>query len=532
MIFNSFDWGYLLPTVIALAATWIYWSTKRPNRSPPQSSASYWVNFQYITRGFDRVLHTHRQGLEVLSQSKQQSKYGTVFEVASVTSLFKPFYYVTDYKLAKTVLLGDKKRGIQESIKNNVLSSLNFVDKKVSNIFTARSLDNNREIARKHMAPSFSVANLQGSIQCLDENIEEVFKLFRSYEEKDEVFDMKNISLSLFLSSLTKSAFDFEFSMEYNKLQEERNRNVLDGTDFLKEQETAFHERVSQIRQPWKKYLPWTKSFQRGEQACQNIAAVGAKVLNAKREKLRQMKETTENHRDKEEKEEVKRMTIIERLLEHPYPSEEARISDLLILIFAGHDTSANTFMFLLYEMAKNPEAVSSLQKELDTAFPSENDHITWEKVSHLPYLSYCVKEAMRLWPVAASGSSRTLVSDILYEGYVIPKGSVCQTFFYSMFRQPWIREADEFIPSRWDEAAIGSQAVELNEMLMPFSLGKRNCIGQNLAKMQLHLLAANFFRHFTFELMEEPPLRFMIVLSPKKLLMKVKARKTISNNN
>lgn len=140
--------------------------------------------------------------------------------------------------------------------------------------------------------------------------------------------------------------------------------------------------------------------------------------------------------------------------------------------------------------------------------------------MSKCEYLNFCIKESMRLWPVAGSGSARTLLQDIEYKDYVLPKGSVVQTVFYAIFRQQWIDRPNEFLPDRWAES--NPQVNDLKDMLMPFSLGKRNCIGQNMASMQLKLLAANFLRYYEFELMEEVQFEHFLTVKPQSLKMRI----------
>jgi benzoate 4-monooxygenase len=127
--------------------------------------------------------------------------------------------------------------------------------------------------------------------------------------------------------------------------------------------------------------------------------------------------------------------------------------------------------------------------------------------------------------PVAGSGSGRTLPEDIEYKGILLPANSIVITPFYAIFRQPWIHDANSFIPERW--SPDNPQYKDLSDMLMPFSLGKRSCVGKNMANMQLRLFAANFIRYYDFEL---PPdydffVEFSLTLRPKYLNMKVTRR-------
>ena len=100
-----------------------------------------------------------------------------------------------------------------------------------------------------------------------------------------------------------------------------------------------------------------------------------------------------------------------------------------------------------------------------------------------LNYLSRVINEAVRLDPVAAGGNLREIGEDMEYEGMRIPKGSTVIMHFYTMFRSH-ISQPDEFLPDRWDEAH--PEYALLKSLYMPFSVGKRNCIGMNLALLEM----------------------------------------------
>jgi cytochrome P450 len=59
--------------------------------------------------------------------------------------------------------------------------------------------------------------------------------------------------------------------------------------------------------------------------------------------------------------------------------------------------------------------------------------------------------------------------------------------------------------------------------MIIPFSAGKRSCIGQNMAMLQLRTITAFFIRYFDFELVEEPVKEYFITLKPASMMMKVR---------
>jgi cytochrome P450 len=76
-----------------------------------------------------------------------------------------------------------------------------------------------------------------------------------------------------------------------------------------------------------------------------------------------------------------------------------------------------------------------------------------------------------------------------------------------------------------WDEW----QVAQLKEMFMPFSIGKRSCIGQNLAIMELRVILANIVKHFDFELVEDIELDLFVTLKPVKFDLRI-FRRQIGN--
>ena len=96
--------------------------------------------------------------------------------------------------------------------------------------------------------------------------------------------------------------------------------------------------------------------------------------------------------------------------------------------------------------------------------------------------MSRVINEAMRLDPVAAGGILREIGEDLEHEGMRIPKGSTVVVHFYTLFHSH-ISQPDEFLPDRWDEAH--PEYALLKSLFVPFSVGKRNCMGMNLALLE-----------------------------------------------
>ena len=96
------------------------------------------------------------------------------------------------------------------------------------------------------------------------------------------------------------------------------------------------------------------------------------------------------------------------------------------------------------------------------------------------------IKEGMRLHPVVAAGSVRRTGRDIITQrNELIPKGSICFCPFFLLFRNPDIfPNPNKFIPTRWE-----NPTRDMRDAFNPFSMGKQNCAGQALAKVETRQL-------------------------------------------
>ncbi len=240
--------------------------------------------------------------------------------------------------------------------------------------------------------------------------------------------------------------------------------------------------------------------------------------------------------------------------MRHKYQSDLERATDILMFVSAGstrtiitcmstdfwsalgHETTSHTLTWLILELSRHPACLKKLQEALDNAIRNpqggEEKFPSLSTVMGIEYLGCCINEAMRLWPVAGGGPKRVASVDIPFKqtsedgcdyNMVIPKGSTITIALFSMFRQPWIEDADLFLPERWLPG--NSQLPKLKELLIPFSSGKRNCIGMNLAKFELYMIAAYLLRYFQFELISKPKIEFFLTLKATNVQMKVTRR-------
>ena len=102
---------------------------------------------------------------------------------------------------------------------------------------------------------------------------------------------------------------------------------------------------------------------------------------------------------------------------------------ELISFVFAGSGTTANTLVFLIWSVLRNPEIHRKLKQELREAFPDPSTIPTISVASKLKYTNAIISESLRRFPTIPGTQPRTVVVDNLtLDGFEIPKG-VCISF-------------------------------------------------------------------------------------------------------
>ena len=178
--------------------------------------------------------------------------------------------------------------------------------------------------------------------------------------------------------------------------------------------------------------------------------------------------------------------------------TEDEKIEEAMGLAFAGSGTTAITLVYILYHLSRpeNKAMQVQLRTELHSTGPS------FSEVKDLAYLNAVIKEAMRLNPSLMGSLPRTLTNPVIVDstkGVVLPPGTIISMQNYVHQRDLSVcSDPLTFDPERW----IGQPpSSSLERALTPFSLGPRNCIGQNLAKTELFLAVSTIFRHLDLQL-------------------------------
>jgi cytochrome P450 len=196
---------------------------------------------------------------------------------------------------------------------------------------------------------------------------------------------------------------------------------------------------------------------------------------------------------------------------------------EIVTLIMAGHETTANALTWALYLLSQHPQCAARLEEEIDRVvggrIPTAND------LPGLLYTRAVLAEAMRLYPPAWIVERRVL-NDFEAGGYVIRRDTLVYVSPYLVQRdERWWGAPMSFAPERWD---IDARQMRPKFAYFPFGGGTRICIGEHFAWMEGTLVLATIVQKWRmrYEGLEPPVPQPMVTLRPKGgLPMRVVAR-------
>jgi cytochrome P450 len=199
--------------------------------------------------------------------------------------------------------------------------------------------------------------------------------------------------------------------------------------------------------------------------------------------------------------------------------TDEQLRDEVMTLILAGHETTANALAWTWYLLAQHPGVERKLHAELDAVLGGGNGVgarlPTVEDLPHLRYTEMVFSESMRLYPPAWT-VGRLAVKDYTAGGYAIPAGSLVLVSQYVTHRDPrfW-PDPLRFDPERWTPGAKESRP---QYSYFPFGAGARRCVGEGFAWMEGSLLIAAIARRWRMRLVPTHPVveHPRITLRPK----------------
>ena len=167
-------------------------------------------------------------------------------------------------------------------------------------------------------------------------------------------------------------------------------------------------------------------------------------------------------------------------------------------VFIGGMETTASTMCWALLYVIHNPQVQEMLHQELDRVIgPHRSPGL--EDKENLPYLEATITETLRISSVGAFAPHKTTV-DTTLQGYHIPRNTTVFANLWSLHHDPEIWDnPNEFRPTRFLNEESNFVPPKPDQFL-PFSAGRRGCLGESLARIQVFLVLARLLHSFKFE--------------------------------
>ena len=191
--------------------------------------------------------------------------------------------------------------------------------------------------------------------------------------------------------------------------------------------------------------------------------------------------------------------------------TREELIAEAGLFVIAGSDTTGSAITATIFYLLHNEECHQRLQKEIHGRFSVVEDIHGGDTLYQCHYLHACITEAMRLVP----GVGGILLREVMKPGMTVdgtyfPPGTDIGVANYAIHHnEKYFPEPFVFRPTRWlqvkeYEGGVSAEEVQLAQSAYaPFSVGRANCLGKNLAYNEMMTVLARLI--FLYEMRIQP---------------------------
>ncbi|KAF8509096.1 cytochrome P450 [Gautieria morchelliformis] len=376
---------------------------------------------------------------------------------------------------------------------------------------------------RKIMNPAFSYSALRGFLPLFHHTAQRTITKLKQYVHENggssAVVDIPSWLARTTLDAIGIAAFDYQFGAidegSDNKLSNAYN-NLFVDTNLNRSDSSFVYEAFIGLLPQWLVTLAQsvpTKGMRRWHSYMKIARGVAQRLVD---------RQGTSYAEAKDGSKDVMSLLIKANLSEDPKSklNNEEILAQLTTLFLAGHETTASTTTWALYELSRHPDFQTKIREEIKAtraqASQRGDRELSVADLDSMPYLLALMKETLRYHPIVSSMLRSAGRDDVIplatplktrtgeiITSIPVSKGQHINISIsgYNRLKSLWGDDADQWRPERFLEGVVGNQKTGLGVFanLATFSSGQRSCIGWRFALIEMQAILIELLENLEF---------------------------------
>lgn len=169
----------------------------------------------------------------------------------------------------------------------------------------------------------------------------------------------------------------------------------------------------------------------------------------------------------------------------------------MMDLFGAGTETTSTTIYWCVLYLLKHPDVQDKVYLEIKDKVGTDRAPNMQDK-GQLTYLNAVIMESQRLASIVPLSLTHICSEEVTLKGYTIPKGTYILPNLDTVLhdKATWGEDAMSFRPERFIDE---NGKLQIPDQFIPFGIGRRVCLGEAIAKMELFLFLSTMFQRFHF---------------------------------